>query len=86
MDRQEWGRACDTLIEALRSPATDAWAVRDALSVIDRRTGDARMPEDVRRRFQEGRADLLRHLEPAMDRPVFQLAGTDQAESRLDAP
>lgn len=85
MDRQEWGRACDTLIEALRSPATDAWAVRDALSVIDRRTGDARMPEDVRRRFQEGRADLLRHLEPAMDRPVFQLAGTDQAESRLDA-
>ena len=41
MDRQEWGRACDTLIEALRSPATDAWAVRDALSVIDRRTGDA---------------------------------------------
>ena len=43
------------------------------------------MPEDVRRRFQEGRADLLRHLEPAMDRPVFQLAGTDQAESRLDA-
>ena len=85
MDRQEWGRACDTLIEALHSPATDAWAVRDALSVIDRRTGDARMPEDVRRRFQEGRADLLRHLEPAMDRPVFQLAGTDQAESRLDA-
>ena len=44
MDRQEWGRACDTLIEALRSPATDAWAVRDALSVIDRRTGDDRMP------------------------------------------
>ena len=43
------------------------------------------MPEDVRRRFQEGRADLLRHLEPAMDRPAFQLAGTDQAESRLDA-
>ena len=43
------------------------------------------MPEDVRRRFQEGRADLLRHLEPTMDRPVFQLAGTDQAESRLDA-
>lgn len=43
------------------------------------------MPEAVRQRFQEGRAALLRHLEPAMDRPVFQLAGTDQAESRLDA-
>ena len=85
MDRQEWGRACDTLIEALRSPATDAWAVRDALSVLDRRTGDDRMPEDVRQRFQEGRAGLLRHLEPAMDRPVFQLAGTGQVQSRLDA-
>ena len=85
MDRQEWGRACDTLIEALRSPATDAWAVRDALSVLDRRTGDDRMPEDVRQRFQEGRAGLLRHLEPAMDRPVFQLAGTGQAQRRLDA-
>lgn len=85
MDRQEWGRACDTLIEALRSPAADAWAVRDALSVLDRRTGDDRMPEDVRRRFQEGRAGLLRHLEPAMDRPVFQLAGTGQAQSRLNA-
>ena len=44
------------------------------------------MPEDVRRRFQEGRAGLLRHLEPAMDRPVFQLAGTGQVQSRLDAP
>lgn len=85
MDDQEWGRACDTLIEALRSPGTDPWAVRDALAVIDRRTGDARMPEAVRQRFREGRAALLRHLEPATDRPVFQLAGTGQAESRLDA-
>lgn len=81
MDDQEWGRACD----ALRSPGTDPWAVRDALAVIDRRTGDARMPEAVRQRFREGRAALLRHLEPATDRPVFQLAGTGQAESRLDA-
>lgn len=85
LDRQEWGRACDVLIEALRSPATDPWAVRDALSVLGQGAASPGMPEAVRQRFQEGRAELQRHLAPAMERPVFQLAESSRAGSRLDA-
>lgn len=83
IDREDFGRACDTLIEGLRTSETNSWALRDAMIHLDRCLPD--LPEDLRQRFEAGRAALEHHLAPAMARPVFQPVETTQAEARLDA-
>lgn len=82
IDREDFGRACDTLIEGLRTSETDSWALRDAMIHLDRCLPD--LPEDLRQRLEAGRAALEHHLAPAMARPVFQPAEVAQAGARLN--
>lgn len=85
IDRQEWGETCDEIIEGLHSSTKAPWELRDAVARLGRMMGHDDMPAELYERFQAGRAELQRHLAPAMELPAFQLAESGPAEARLDA-